>query len=62
MMANFHVRWEIEVDADNPVDAAAKCLEIMHDPDSTATVFGVSEDGCLYEEIDLKDHSTGLTP
>jgi len=52
----FRVRWEIELDADSPRDAARKALEIQRDPSSTATVFHVFGPGGLSpQEVDLKD-------
>lgn len=44
-MKLYYVKWDIELDAENPQKAAEKALEIMRDPDSTATVFEVSEEG-----------------
>jgi len=35
------VMWTIEVDADYPDEAAHRALEIMRDPESTATCFQV---------------------
>lgn len=37
----YLVRWEIEIDASTPEEAAQKALTIQRDPDSTATVFKV---------------------
>ena len=42
-MKQYHVTWEIEVDADDTHDAAQKALEIQRDEDSTAVVFDVQE-------------------
>lgn len=41
-MADYAVRWEIDVfDVDGPEDAARKALAIQRDPASTAVVFDV---------------------
>lgn len=42
-MTFYHIRWTIEVEADSPVEAAQKALNIQRKPDSTATVFVVHE-------------------
>lgn len=41
----LRVRWEIDVDADSPLEAAQKALDIQRRPNSTATVFDVHEHG-----------------
>lgn len=40
-MPEFHVGWSIDLEAENAAEAARKALEIMQDPESTATVFDV---------------------
>ncbi|WP_053649608.1 MULTISPECIES: hypothetical protein [unclassified Streptomyces] len=50
-MNSYRVTWEIDIDADDPEEAARKALGIQRDPDSTATVFGVHGDG-RYAEVD----------
>ncbi|MBT2439750.1 hypothetical protein J7E93_06365 [Streptomyces sp. ISL-36] len=40
-MPEFHVTWEIDLDAANAVDAARKALAIQRDAGSWATVFTV---------------------
>ena len=37
----FRVRWEIDIEATTPRDAAVKALEIQRDPESIATVFEI---------------------
>lgn len=44
-MQPYHVTWEIDVEADTPMDAAGKALKIQRDPDSIATVFMVEHAG-----------------
>jgi hypothetical protein len=38
---SYVVTWEIELDADSPVEAAKLALAIQRDPNSIATVFKV---------------------
>lgn len=40
-MNTYRVTWEIDVEAESPLEAAERAREIQRDPDSTATVFGV---------------------
>jgi hypothetical protein len=37
----YRVKWEIDVDARSPREAAHKALKIQRDPESIATVFEV---------------------
>ncbi len=41
MIREYHVTWEIDVDAENEEDAARQALEMQRDPESSATVFDV---------------------
>ncbi len=58
-MRTYHVTWEIEVFADNPVDAAVEALQIQKCWKSIAKVFGVTEmtrDGTAQtERVDLDE-------
>ncbi len=40
-MNHYLVKWEIDIDAETPEEAAKKALEIHRDPESCATVFEV---------------------
>lgn len=42
-MRLYHVVWEIEVSAASPLDAARNALAIQRDPESSATIFDVTE-------------------
>lgn len=42
-MPRYWVRWEIDVDAGSPQEAAEKALAVHRDQDSIATVFDVYE-------------------
>ena len=41
-MSEYHVIWEIDVSADNPVEAARMAQAIQRDPTSWAAVFTVN--------------------
>lgn len=56
-MAEFKVRWEIEIDAETAFEAAVKALTIQRDGNSSATVFEVVELQRVrvpFERIDLR--------
>jgi len=42
-MSAYRVIWEIDVEADSPVEAAREALDIQRDVDSTATFFEVTD-------------------
>lgn len=43
-MPNFFVKWRIDIEAETAEEAARLALDMMRDPDSTATVFLVTGD------------------
>ena len=49
----YRVRWEIDVPADSPREAARKARACMLRPNTTATVFDVQEAGEKTSRIDL---------
>lgn len=59
----YHVVWRIEVEADNPTEAAVQAREILLDPESEAVVFDVTPfknyrifgDAAKFETIDLSE-------
>lgn len=51
-MRTYRVKWEIDIDADSPREAAERALEIQQNPESTAVVFDVY-DGLTTVTIDL---------
>ena len=59
----YHVVWRIEVEAENPTEAAVQAREILLDPDSEAVVFDVTAfknyrmfgDAAKFETIDLSE-------
>jgi len=44
-MPNYLVTWDINVEADTPLEAAQEALRIQRDPNSIATVMVVREMG-----------------
>lgn len=42
-MPEYFITWNIELEADDPIDAARKALEIHRNPESIATEFKVKE-------------------
>jgi len=54
-MSEYRVVWEIDVDAESYEEAARIALEIHRDPDSIATVFGVTDDHGERKVIDVQD-------
>lgn len=52
-MAHFRVIWEIDVEAESPLEAAQEAFVSMQDPDTLATSFSVEgTDG--RHEVDLQ--------
>jgi len=45
MDRTYRVKWEIDLDAGSPEEAAREALAVQRDPDSTATVFSVRDSG-----------------
>lgn len=55
-MSFYRVAWTIDVEADDPVSAARKALEIQRDPESIATCFEVrAGNGSPTFEVDILD-------
>lgn len=54
-MPEYHVTWEIDLHEDDPVAAARYALEIQRNPESTATVFDVTDEHGLTYHVDLED-------
>jgi hypothetical protein len=42
-MVEYYVRWEIDIAASSPEEAAKRCIEIMRDPTSLANYFTVTD-------------------
>ena len=57
-MNTYLVRWLIDIDADNPQEAAAQALICQRDIESTAVVFEVIDHKTKATTlIDLNDHN-----
>lgn len=41
-MSEYRVKWEIDIEAESPEEAARIALDIQRDPDSIATAFDVT--------------------
>ena len=50
-----HVTWEIDVDADTPREAVEEAFRIMQRPDTTATVFDVTDETGDTHRVDLME-------
>lgn len=50
-MSSYKVTWEIDIEANNPLDAAIRAQEIQRDPASTATIYMVrnTKNGALFQ-------------
>lgn len=57
-MINYHVSWEIEIEANSPHEAAQKALEIQRSSESIATVFKMRDETGETTEVDLDDDSS----
>ena len=51
----MRVRWEVDVDADGPREAAEKALRMQRNPQSTATVFDVMDERGRKTRVDLQE-------
>ena len=51
-MAEYLVEWKIDIDAENPLEAAKQARHIHLDPESTALVFQVT-DTKTNEKVDV---------
>lgn len=52
-MANFKVRWEIDIEAEDALVAAKTALMIQRDSESWAQVFEVTTEGGMIITYDL---------
>ncbi len=52
-MKTYSIKWEIEIDAETPEEAARKALEIQRDPASLATVFDAYDEEGNCTRVDL---------
>jgi hypothetical protein len=52
---NYFVTWEIDIEAESPVEAARRALEIHRDPESIATIFIVKDEAGDSTTVDLTE-------
>ena len=57
-MPEYRVRWDIDVDADDPKDAVAQAWKAMHKKGSRATIFEVLDVEYPDEEEEILTHLT----
>lgn len=55
-MSMYRVIWEIDIDADTPLEAAQIALNAQRDPHSRATVFAVYDSKGDLHMVDLEEH------
>lgn len=60
-MRTYNVVWEMDIDAENPEEAARRALEIQRDKESIATCFKVFDRG-VCTEIDLTERDEEINP
>lgn len=65
-MAQFRVRWEVDIEAGTAFEAATQARKIQQDPFSIATVFEVAElkefRSIIWEKVDLLDEVGKVSP
>ena len=58
----YRISWEIDIDADTPVEAARKALAVQRDPESIATVFDVTDERGKRVRVDLSKQEVADVP
>ena len=56
---NYHVIWEIDVDATSPLDAAKQALACMQERGTHAVVFDVIDESGASKRVDLLEEGYG---
>ena len=54
-MADYLVRWEIELSGESPLDAIEQAIGILADPHNTATIFEAFDSDGNVTVIDMED-------
>jgi len=58
-MAEYRIKWEIDIEANSPHEAAEQVLLIQRDKDSIASVFTViDKESCEEFEVDLSEYES----
>ena len=52
-MTSYSVNWQIDIEAESPVEAARQALKIHRDQNSTATVFDIYDEDGNCTRVDL---------
>jgi|GEM_PF-3251141 hypothetical protein len=52
-MTSYSVNWQIDIEAESPVEAARQALKIHRDRNSTATVFDIYDEDGNHTRVDL---------
>lgn len=52
-MPAYRVIWEIDIDADSPLEAAKQARKYQLDPESTSTIFDITDRAGKQTQIDL---------
>lgn len=52
---NYRVVWEIDIEADSPIEAAEEAYDTQRSPASTATVFDVFGEDGTEEQVDVAE-------
>lgn len=55
MRSEYRVRWEIDIEAESPREAAERALEIQRDAEGVATCFTVFDPHGVHADIDLEE-------
>lgn len=54
-MPEYHVKWEVDLEADSPEEAARQALEIQRDLGSVTSVFTVTDEHGNETTVDAID-------
>ena len=57
-MTEYRVRWEIDIDAENPREAAIRALKVQRDASSGATYFEVTDQEGTVKAVDIDGRIT----
>jgi acetolactate synthase regulatory subunit len=58
----YHVMWEIDIEGDDPVDAALRALACLRKRGTTAVVFDVTAEDGETIRVDLMNEERYLKP
>jgi hypothetical protein len=55
----YLIQWQIDIEADNPTDAAIQAFDLMQGHDTTANFFTVKDENGHRTDVDLMDLQHG---